>query len=122
MPKLKKAGLISSTGTLKSGLFHDPFAREEVEVFGPEDEEQEQVMEAIFGKQGIKAGFTSGRSKEIIQGVAQTLIKRGAEAVIAGCTEVPLVLKQEDIKVPLIEPLQILAEVSIVWAGYELKS
>jgi len=119
---LKKAGLISSTGTLKSGLFHDAFAKEEIEVFGPEDEEQEQVMEAIFGKQGIKAGFSSGRSKEIIQGVAQTLIKSGAEAVIAGCTEVPLVLKQEDIEVPFIEPLQILAEVSIVKAGYELKS
>lgn len=122
MPGLKKAGLISSTGTLKSGLFHDTFAKEEIEVFGPEDEEQEQVTEAIFGKQGIKAGFTSGRSKEIIQGVAQSLIKRGAEAVIAGCTEVPLVLKEEDIEVPFIEPLQILAEVSIVWAGYELKS
>ncbi len=121
MPELKKAGLISSTGTLKSGLFHDAFAREEIEVFGPEDEEQEQVMEAIFGKQGIKAGFSSGRPKEIIQGVARTLIKRGAEAVIAGCTEVPLVLKQEDIKVPFIEPLQILAEVSIMKAGYELK-
>ena len=34
----------------------------------------------------------------------------------------PLVLKEEDIEVPFIEPLQILAEVSIVKAGYELKS
>jgi aspartate racemase len=42
-PELKKAGLISSTGTLKSGLFHDAFAKEEIEVFGPEDKEQEQV-------------------------------------------------------------------------------
>jgi aspartate racemase len=54
--------------------------------------------------------------------VARTLINRGAEAVIAGCTEVPLVLKEEDIEVPLIEPLQILAEASILKAGYELKS
>lgn len=79
-------------------------------------------MEAIFGKQGVKAGFTSGRPKEIILGVAEMLIQRGAEAVIAGCTEVPLVLKEEDIEVPLIEPLQILAEACIVKAGYELKS
>ena len=122
MPELKKAGLISSTGTLKSGLFHDAFAKEEIEVFGPEDEEQEQVMEAIFGKQGVKAGFTSGHPREIIQGVARTLIQRGAAAVIAGCTEVPLVLKEEDIEVPFIEPLQILAEACIVKAGYELKS
>jgi aspartate racemase len=122
MPGLKKAGLISSTGTLKSGLFHDAFAKEEIEVFGPDDKEQERVMEAIFGKRGVKAGFTSGSPRETIQGMAKTLIKRGAEAVIAGCTEVPLVLKEEDIEVPLIEPLQILAEASILKAGYELKS
>ena len=122
MPVLRKAGLISCTGTLKSGLFHDAFSKEGIEVFGPEDEEQEQVMEAIFGKQGVKAGFTSGRPKEIIQRVAKALIKRGAEAVIAGCTEVPLVLKEEDIEVPFIEPLQILAEACILKAGYELKS
>jgi len=122
MPGLKKAGLISSTGTLKSRLFHDAFAKEEIEVFGPEDEEQERVMEAIFGKKGVKAGFTSGRPREIIQGIAKTLIKRGAEAIIAGCTEVPLVLKEEDIEVPLIEPLQILAEASILKAGYKLKA
>jgi aspartate racemase len=121
MPELKKVGLISSTGTLKSRLFHDAFAKEDVEVFGPQDEEQEQVTEAIFGKKGIKAAFTSGRPREIIQGVAQTLINRGAEAIIAGCTEVPLVLKEEDIEVPLIEPLQILAEACIVKAGYELR-
>jgi len=121
MPELKEAGIIASTGTLKSKLFYDVFLKEGIEVFGPEDEEQVQVMEAIFGKQGVKAGFTSGRPKEIIQNVARTLIKRGAEAVIAGCTEVPLVLKEEDIEVPLIEPLQILAEASILKAGYELK-
>jgi len=60
MPELKKAGLISSTGTLKSRLFHDAFAKEEIEVFGPEEGEQEQVTEAIFGKQGIKAGLVRG--------------------------------------------------------------
>lgn len=122
IPGLKKAGLISSTGTLKSRLFHDAFAKGGIEVIPPEDEEQEQVMEAIFGKKGIKAGFTSGEPKKIIVDTAMKLIRRGAEAVIAGCTEVPLVLKEEDIPVPLIEPLSILAEASVLKAGYELRS
>jgi len=79
-------------------------------------------MEAIFGKQGIKAGHTEGKSREEICDVAKALIARGAEAVIAGCTEVPLVLKAEDIEVPLIEPLQILAEASILMAGYKVRA
>ncbi len=79
-------------------------------------------MEAIFGKEGSKAGHTSGNSREAIQEAARALITRGAEAIIAGCTEVPLVLKGEDIEVLLIEPLQILAEASIRMAGYEVKA
>jgi aspartate racemase len=121
-PEMKKVGLIASTGTLKSRLFHEAFGKEGVEIAEPTDEEQAQVMEAIFGKEGVKAGYTSGKSQEIIQSTAQALIRRGAEAVIAGCTEVPLVLKEGDVDVPLIEPLQILAEVSVQMAGYELKT
>ncbi len=122
MPELKKVGLVASTGTLRSKLFHNAFAKEGVEIVEPSEEEQAQVMEAIFGNEGIKAGHTSGKSREIILHTAQELIQRGAEAVIAGCTEVPLVLKDKDIEVPLIEPLQILAEVSIQRAGYELRA
>ena len=121
-PKLKKAGLVSSTGTLRARLFHEAFAREAVEIIEPQEEEQERVMEAIFGKEGVKAGYTSGKSREAIRDAARALIARGAEAVIAGCTEVPLVLKARDIEVPLIEPLQILAEASILMAGYEVRA
>ncbi len=72
-----------------------------MEIVEPEDEEQAQVMEAIFGKEGVKAGYTSGKCREIIHSTARILIQRGAEAVIAGCTEVPLVLKEGDIEVSL---------------------
>lgn len=120
-PEAKKVGLIGSTGTLKSRLFHDIFAKQGIEVIAPDDKEQELVMEAIFGSRGIKAGFTLGSPREIIHQTARLLIERGAEAIIAGCTEVPLVLKKEDIPIPLIDPLQILAEVCILKAGYELK-
>jgi aspartate racemase len=120
-PGVKKVGLIGSTGTVKSGLFHAVFAKQEIEVIAPDDKEQELVTQAIFGDKGIKAGFTLGSPKEIILQTAQALIERGAEAIIAGCTEVPLVLNEQDIPVPLIDPLRILAEVCILKAGYELK-
>lgn len=121
IPGLKKAGLVSSTGTQKSGLFHDKFRGAGIDVIGPDDKEQERVMDAIFGTEGIKAGFTSGTPKEIIVDMARVLIGRGAEAIIAGCTEVPLVLQERDISVPLIEPMRIAAEACILKAGYELR-
>ena len=121
LSSLTRVGLIASTGTLHSRLFQETFAKEGIEALDPLEEEQEQVMEAIFGKQGIKAGFTSGPAQKIILDVARKLIQRGAEAVIAGCTEVPLVLKQEDLSVPLVDPLRIMALKSIKEAGYKIK-
>jgi len=121
LPSLKTVGLIASKGTIASRLFHDTFALKNIEIITPSADEQEEVMEAIFGQEGIKAGFTSGCSKKIIHQTAEELIQQGAEAVIAGCTEVPLVLKEEDIPVPLIDPLKIMALASIVKAGYTLK-
>jgi len=122
VPGLKKAGLISSTGTKVSRMFHNTFGRAGIDVLAPDEDEQEDVvMEAIFGKGGIKAGVMSGRPKEMIVGMARALVARGAEAIIAGCTEVPLVLKEEDIPVPLIEPMSITAEACIREAGYEVR-
>lgn len=122
IPGLKKAGLIASTGTIKTRLFHDTFAKAGIDVISPDEEEQKQVMEAIFGSEGIKAGCASWAPKELIVNTARILIGRGAEAIIAGCTEVPLVLEEKDIPAPLIEPMEIAAEVSILKAGYEVRS
>lgn len=121
IPGLKKVGLVSSTGTIKTRLFHDVFGKAGIEVMAPDEAEQEKVMDAIFGKEGVKAGYTTGGAKEAIVGMARTLIARGAEAVIAGCTEVPLVLEDKDISVPLIEPMRIVAERSILEAGGEVR-
>lgn len=121
IPYIKKAGIIASTGTLESKLFHDTFQARGIDIFPPTEKEQAQVMEAIFGEKGIKAGFTTGSPRENIIRIAHDLIQRGAEAVIAGCTEVPLVLNERDISVPRIEPLEIVAEASVIEAGYELQ-
>jgi aspartate racemase len=121
VPNLKKAGLVASTGTLESKLFQSVFNRADIEVIRPQENEQNQVMEAIFGPKGIKAGFTTGFPKEALVNIAKVLVARGADAVIAGCTEVPLALKERDIPVPLIEPLQIGARACIIEAGYELR-
>jgi aspartate racemase len=120
VPNLRKAGILSSTGTLASRLFHDHFLSGGIEVIHPDEKEQEQVMNAIFGDQGIKAGHSSGYARNTILSMAENLINRGAEAIIAGCTEIPLALTARDISVPLIEPMEITARAGIIEAGYNL--
>jgi aspartate racemase len=114
-------GLLASTGTIQSGIFANPFAAAGIETIVPTEKEQVRVMEAVFGRGGVKAGFTTGRPRKLVLDVAGRLIRRGAEAIVAGCTEIPLVLRDEDIPVPLIEPMRAAARTSIARAGYAPK-
>lgn len=121
IPGLKKAGLLASSGTVQSRLFHEVFANGGIEIMTPGPAGQRAVMDAILGKKGIKAGFTAGPPRAAIVGAARRLAKRGAEAVIAGCTEVPLVLRESDLDVPLIEPMTIAAVACLKKAGYKIR-
>ncbi|MBM3293584.1 MAG: aspartate/glutamate racemase family protein [Candidatus Aminicenantes bacterium] len=118
VPNLKTAALLASTGTIRSGLFDQAFRRQKVEILTPGEADQRQVMEAIFGPEGIKAGAPAGPPRRTLRAVALKLIRQGAQAVIAGCTEVPLVLRDEDLPVPLVDPMRIAALSCIQKAGY----
>jgi aspartate racemase len=66
-------------------------------------------MSAIYGESGIKAGLISLENKEKILQTSKALIEKGAQGIIGGCTEVPLVVNQTDIEVPFFDSLNILA-------------
>ena len=114
IPELLRVGLLASSGTVRAGLFHTPFEKKGIEVLTPPPRDQERLMEAIHE---IKAGRIAGRPRAAIVRAARGLIARGAEAVIAGCTEVPLALRPGDLEVPLIEPMAVGARACIRKAG-----
>jgi len=117
-PALKTAGLLASPGTIRSGLFSKAFAGAGIGILVPAPREQEAVTAAILE---IKAGRTSGRPRTLILRAARALAARGAEAVIAACTEVPLVLRPADLACPFLDPMTIGARACIRKAGYAVK-
>ena len=109
-----KIGLIATQGTIHTGLFQKAFANNAIELILPTPEVQRKwVMEAIYGKKGIKVIGPSEHSKRLIRKASESLIKQGAKAIIAGCTEIPLVLKAGDLSIPVIDPISILASTAI---------
>jgi aspartate racemase len=112
--RISKVGLLATTGTIQTGLFQKALSHTGIKVVLPDPEIQENwVMEAIYGKQGIKVMGPSGNSKHLILKVSEKLVHLGAQAIVAGCTEVPLVLKEGDLSVPVIDPISILARAAI---------
>ena len=110
IPYLKKVGLLASMGVYKVKIYNHFFQKFEIEVIFPDKENQEKVMKVIYA---VKAGDLSDEVKKDIIAVSQNLIDKRAEAIIAGCTEIPLILKEEEVPVPLIDPTQILARIAV---------
>ena len=114
LPAVRQVGLMATTGTIRAGLFQDRLREKGVEVLFPQPGDQENlVMSAIYGESGIKAGFISLENKGKILRASNALIERGAQGIIGGCTEVPLVIDQSDMEVPFFDSLNILALAAI---------
>jgi len=111
---ISKVGLLATTGTIQAGLFQTSFSHADLQLIIPTPEVQKKwIMEAIYGRRGIKAIGPSENSKRLILNACVKLVHQGAQAIIAGCTEVPLVLKEKDLSVPFIDPISILAKAAI---------
>jgi len=105
-PSVKKVGLLATTGSIKAGIYQNYFEKAGVKTIIPE--EQEKVMEAIYGKQGIKAGYKT-KPRKYLKEIVKKLVDEGAETMILGCTEIPLVLEQKDFDTRLYDPMEITA-------------
>jgi len=110
IPLIQKVGLLASTGVYETKIYHQNFKKFNIEVISPEKKDKEKIMKVIYA---VKAGDLSEEVKKNIISIAQKLIDKGSEAIIAGCTEIPLILKEGDVSVPIIDPTQILAKAAI---------
>ena len=107
---LKKIGLLATDGTLASNLYPNEYSKFGMQIIEPEKEHQKNVMDAIYIY--IKKGDLE-KGGELLHSVSKELIKKGVEAVICGCTEVSLVLRDGDLSVPVFDPMQVLAEKAV---------
>jgi aspartate/glutamate racemase len=83
---------VGADGSVSEGDFQG-LARRLVDLLG---EQEGLVMESIYGVRGIKAGSAGGAAERLMREAAGRLVRRGAQALILGCTEVPLVLRGEE--------------------------
>lgn len=109
---VEDVGILATTGTLKTGLWQKALGKG-INIIYPDKKEQEKlVMEAIYGEEGIKAGLKR-KAKRLLIEAGESLIEKGAKAIIAGCTEVSIVFEINPFPFPLFEPLKIIAKKAV---------
>lgn len=113
VPDLKKVGVLGSSGCLDAGLYQDAFATRGVTALVLEGTDRELFMKTLYR---IKAGDKGNEVRKTMRALAETLIAEGAQAVVAGCTEVPLVLSDDALPCPLIDSTAVLAERTVFYA------
>lgn len=117
-PYIIRVGVLSTTGTYKSGVYSDALMHNNYEAILPTIEIQEELIHpAIYNSTfGIKSQSNPVHPKAIenlLQGISY-LKKKGAQAVILGCTEIPLAIPQKEIDgVVTIDPTNVLARALI---------
>lgn len=112
-PSVGRVGVLATSGTLAVGLYQKALEAGGLTPVEPTPVEIEQMMDAIYGPLGVKTAGVTGEARNGLRAVGQALIDRGAQALILGCTEIPLALSDGDLPVPLVGSSQCLAEAAV---------
>lgn len=105
---IKKVGLLGTRQTMELDFYKERLAKMEIDVVTPEKQEREFIHTAIM-EELLKEQFLPETRKEFIA-IMDGLKAKGAEGMILGCTEIPLLIKQPDYDLPLFSTLEIHAE------------
>ena len=114
---LRTVGLLGTAGALQSGLY-ERYAGD-VNLMVPTDDERERIHRAIYA---VKAGARpdEGTGKRTLLEIITGYRERGAEGVILGCTETPLLVSQKDMpEFPVFDSTDILVEATFQQAFVE---
>lgn len=103
--RYKKVGLLCTKLTLKTEAYQSLLEKEGIEFVLPTEKEREEITRIILN---ILSGKKLPADKLILEKISDRMIGEGAEAVILGCTELPLIFKNSIIRT--IDTLQILVE------------
>jgi len=107
-------GVLATDGCLQTNIYQDALEKAEIDCVLPDTEETAELMRLISV---IKAGDRSETVASGMRNVGNALVGRGASAIIAGCTEIPLVLTDDLLDVPLVSSTDVLAELTAAIAA-----
>jgi len=103
---VENVALLATDGSIKSNVYQRFIDKN---IIVPHNEKQREIMDVIYGKNGIKAGNNTIDLVERVNAVIEGMKNEGANVVIAGCTELGLILNDTNSVLPVIDPINLLA-------------
>jgi aspartate racemase len=114
--KIRKVGLLGTRFTMEKDFYKTVLSEKfGVEVMVPEKPEREQMHQIIYEE--LVHGKIKNESRKKVKSIIQHLQEKGAEGIILGCTEIPLLISQKDVEIPVFDTTKIHAEKAAEWAA-----
>jgi aspartate racemase len=108
---MSTVGLLGTRFTMEKSFYQDALAQKGLTVLVPGTEGRAYVNRVIYDE--LVAGEIRGESRAGFVSIIQDLAARGAEAVILGCTEIPLLIRAEDVELPLLDTTVLHAQAAL---------
>ena len=107
-------GLLGTKFTMEKTFYQEALAQKGIAVLVPDAGDRAYVNDVIYNE--LVAGQIHDESRAGYVGVIERLAERGAEGVILGCTEIPLLVSEADVGLPLFDTTTIHAEAALRYA------
>jgi aspartate racemase len=103
---LRTVGVLGTKYTMKADFLRVPLARDhDINILSPDEDDARETHRIIYEE--LARGHFPESSREFLRGAIVRLKERGAEGVILGCTELPLILAPEDADIPLFDTAEL---------------
>lgn len=110
-PQANVVGLLATGGTIGSEMYQRALRKRDIDTIVPDSDIQRRCVMAAIGE--VKAGRTQASTTALLAEAGESLKMRGADVLLAACTEIPVVLQQRHVGVPLVDATDALAQLAV---------
>ena len=112
--KINKVGLLGTKFTMENSFFKDRLAKFGIETIVPDNSDRDFIHDSIFNE--LTRGIFKDETKKIYIDIIEKLKTGGANGVIFGCTEISLLIKQEDSSITVFDTTAIHSKAAVDFA------
>ena len=112
---LWKVGLLGTVYTMEMDFYCSRFTEADIQTIVPDKKEDRDYIEQTLLHE-LGKGIVQNNTRQAYVQIIQQLIANGAEGIILGCTEIPLLIRQSDVPVPIFNTTQIHVQAAVDFA------
>jgi len=111
---LDTVALLGTGFTMRMPFYRDRMAEHGVTTIAPEEHDLQAIHDLVY--RDLANGIVTAEGRALAQRVAAEILERGAQGVVAGCTEIPMVMTADDVSVPYFDALALHARAAVEFA------